>query len=286
MGKDNLVHYYADKVLSGNQHVVLTVLGGAGSGKSMWAGGLIIGLANYMGKRLKRDPRTLFNFTDNLACINLDRVQAIMNDPQEYNILWLDDIAVALNSRTFYKASNIDFNDILQTFRPNKNIVILTTQYSFLLDKVPRTLSHYQVEMTHKIFETHNLPLNASKVCEVQYKHRTNETWYPFLQDETGRYVQYVSYKAPDVFQQEYDRIRNLEFKRMLELKKQIREDREREKEPKEKQPSIKERILELRRDWNANVDDCQNKYPSKKGIPQTYWIAKGINPQTARGIS
>lgn len=282
MGKDNLVHYFADKVLSGNQHVVLTVLGGAGSGKSMFAGGLIIGLANYMGERLNSDPRTLFNFNDNLACINLDRVQAIMNDPKEYNIIWLDDIAVALNSRTFYKASNIDFNDILQTFRPNKNIVILTTQYSFLLDKVPRTLSHYQVEMTHKIFETHRgIPLTASKVHEVQYKHRTNETWYPFLQDDFGRYVQHITFKVPDIFLNEYDKIRANEFKRLIELKKKAREEKNKPEEP-----TIKEKILEGRRDYEANVDNCQSKYPSKKGIPKDYWISKGINPQSARTIT
>ncbi len=282
MGKDNLVHFFAEKVLSGNQHVVLTVLGGAGSGKSMFAGGLIIGLANYMGERLKRDPRTLFNFTDNLACINLDRVQAIMNDPKEYNIIWLDDIAVALNSRTFYKASNIDFNDILQTFRPNKNIVILTTQYSFLLDKVPRTLSHFQVEMTHKIFETHRgIPLTASKVHEIQYKHRTKETWYPFLQDEFGRYVQHITFKVPDVFLDEYDKIRANEFKRLIELKKKAREE-----QYKPKEPSKKERILELRRDYEANVDECQTKHPNKgRGIPKSYWKENNIDPSYATNI-
>lgn len=282
MGKDNLVHYFADKVLSGNQHVVLTVLGGAGTGKSMFAGGLIIGLANYMGEQLNRDPRTLFNFTDNLACINLDRVQAIMNDPKEYNIIWLDDIAVALNSRTFYKASNIDFNDILQTFRPNKNIVILTTQYSFLLDKVPRTLSHYQVEMTHKIFETHRgIPLTASKVHEVQYKHRTHETWYPFLQDDFGRYVQHITFKVPDIFLNEYDKIRANEFKRLIELKKKAREEKNKPEEP-----SKKDRILELRRDYAANVDDCQIKHPNKgRGIPKSYWKENSIDPSYATNV-
>lgn len=224
MGKENLAHFFADKVLSGNQHVVLTVLGGAGQGKSMFGGGLIINLANYMGERLNRDPRSLFNFKDNLACINLDRVEAVMNNSKEFSINWLDDIAVALNARTFYKMSNIDFNDILQTFRPNKNITVLTTQYAFLLDKVPRTLSHFQVEMTHKLFETHHIPLTASKVSEVVYKHRSGDTWYPFLQDETGRFAQYITPKVPDVFLDEYDRIRDFEYKRMIQLKKEAKQ--------------------------------------------------------------
>ena len=251
MHEDNLVHFFASKVLKGNQHVVINVYGGAGKGKSMFAGGLVIGLANYMGMKLNRDPRTLFNFKDNLACINLDRVQTVMEDPKEYNIIWLDDIGVALNSRKFYKIANMDFNDILQTFRPNKNILIVTTQYESLVDAVIRKLAHYHVEMTHKLFELYDIPLGACKVSEVQVKHKTGEVWYPFLQDANYKYVQYVNQKVPDVFINEYDRIRREEFNRMLQMKRDAKEESIKDNKPK---ISIKERALELYRDWNAGV--------------------------------
>lgn len=281
MVKENLVHFLANKVLSGNQHVVLNVYGSAGTGKSMFAGGLIVGLANYMGDRLHRDPRTLFNFSGNLACINLDRVQAVMEDPKEYNILWLDDIGVALNSRKFYKIENMDFNDILQTFRPNKNIVIVTTQQQSLIDAVIRKLAHFHVEMTHKLFETHHIPMTACKFKQVDYKHTEDKTYYPFLQDDNGRYVYHLCPKCPDEFLIEYDRIRADEFKRMLQMKRDAK-NADKEKDT----PSMKQRILELKRDWHANVDNCQIKYPSKRGIPKEYWITNGINPDTARKTS
>jgi len=69
---------------------------------------------------------------------------------------------------------------------------------------------------------------------------------------------------------------------RIEELRKKAREDKERAKEPKEERITEKERILELRRDYESNVDNCQIEYPSKKGIPKGYWIDNGINPKTA----
>jgi hypothetical protein len=252
MYEDNLVRFYANKVLNGNQHVVIKILGGAGQGKSMLAGSLIIGLANYMGEKLNRDPRTLFNFKKNFACINLDKVQGVMEDPEEYNILWLDDIGVALNSRKFYKVGNMDFNDILQTFRPNKNILIVTTQYDSLIDAVIRKIAGYHIEMTHKLFDMYdNVPLTGLKVSEVKVQHKTGDVWYPFLQDKNYRYVQYVNQRAPDVFVTEYDRLRALEFRRMLDMKKEAKE----EQKIKDAPPlTVKDRAIELHRDLVAGV--------------------------------
>lgn len=253
MYEGNLVHFFANKVLRGNQHVVINVYGSAGKGKSMFAAGLILGLANYMGEQLNRDPRSLFTFKNNLACINLDRVQAVMEDPKEYNLIWLDDIGVALNSRKFYKIENMDFNDILQTFRPNKNIVIVTTQYESLIDAVIRKLAHYHVEMTHKLFELHGIPLTACKVSEILVKQKSKEIWYPFLQDPHYKYVQFVNEKVPEPFMTEYDRIRKEEFTRMLKLKKEATAKAKQDKEQQPKQ-TVKERVMELKRDYDAGV--------------------------------
>lgn len=258
MGKENLAHFLVDKVVGKNQHVLLSAFGGAGTGKSMFAGALIIGMANYLGKRLKRDPREFFNYKDNLACINLDRVEAVMNAPSEYGILWLDDVGIALNARKFYKESSMDFNDILQSFRPNKNIVVLTTQYGFLIDRVPRTLSHYHVELTHKLFDTHNVPLSACKVFEVQHKQRSNETWYPFLRDDNGRYVQFVINKCPDVFLNEYDKIRSEEFKRMLQKKKETQEVQKSPKDPKQLKKQLIPFITKMVNSGKTLKESCE----------------------------
>jgi len=259
--KENLSHFFANIVLSGNQHAVINVVGETGSGKSSLVGGLIIGIANYMGQRLNRDPRTLFNFKDNLACINLDRVQKVMENPKEYNIIWLDDMGVALNARKFYSIDNMDFNDVLQTFRPNRNIVIVTEPIDSLIDKVIRKIAHYHIELTHKLFETHHIPLTACKAKKIQHKHIQDDTWYPFLQDDDGRYVQHIALKTPDVFIDEYDRIRGEEYKRMLAMKRQDRK----EKETKANKPTNREKAVEAYRDWKAGVyekleDACIDK--------------------------
>ena len=259
--KENLSHYFSNIVLSGNQHVVINVVGETGSGKSSFAGGLIIGMANYMGQRLNRDPRTLFNFQDNLACINLDRVQKVMEDPKEYNIIWLDDMGIALNSRKFYTLDNMDFNDVLQSFRPNRNIVVITEPQESLIDKVIRKIAHYHIELTNKLFETHNIPMTACKAKKIQYKHIQDDTYHPFLQDENGRYVRHLTLKTPDVFLNEYDRIRGEEYKRMLTMKRQDRK----EKETKANKPTNREKAIEAYRDWKAGIyerleDACIDK--------------------------
>ena len=271
--KENLSHYFSNIVLSGNQHVVINVVGETGSGKSSFAGGLIIGMANYMGQRLNRDPRTLFNFKDNLACINLDRVQKVMEDPQEYNIIWLDDMGIALNSRKFYTLDNMDFNDVLQSFRPNRNIVVITEPQESLIDKVIRRIAHYHIELTHKLFETHHIPMTACKAKKIQYKHTQDDTWYPFLQDETGRYVQHLTPKTPEVFLNEYDRIRGEEYKRMLTMKRQDRKEKQ-DKLDNPKQTE-KERCHELQRDIEAGMFEGKTEKEACK--------IRGINVGTYR---
>lgn len=271
-GKDNLVEYFGNIVLRGNQHAVINVVGSTGSGKSSFAGGLIIGLANYLGEKLDRDPREFFNFKRNLACMNLDRVQEVMADPDEYNLIWLDDMGPALNSRKFYTIQNMDFNDVLQTFRPNRNILIITEPQESLIDKVIRKIAHYHVELTHKLFETHNIPMTACKVKKIEYKHTQDQTWYPYLQDDTGRYVQYITPKAPDIFLTEYDKIRKEEYNRMLQMKKDAKEENKIQNKPK---ITIKEMCHELQRDITAGMFEGKSEKQACK--------ERGINHGTYR---
>ena len=84
----------------------------------------------------------------------------------------------------------------------------------------------------------------------------------------------YVS--TNDIFLNEYDRIRTEEFKRMIDLKKKMRVEKELTK-PK----TDKEQILEKKRDWDANVDDIQSKYNSIYK-----WLKdEGYNVNSARNV-
>ena len=127
-----------------NQHAIIMVVGAAGKGKSWAAIALARGVAVRVAEILGGKPEDYFNFEETFATISKEQVKRVMKDPKPHTILVIDDAAAkAMNARNYKDQDNIDFNSELTTFRPNHNLVILTTQAGFLIDKVPRSLCHF-----------------------------------------------------------------------------------------------------------------------------------------------
>lgn len=221
---ESLAEYFAEKITSkGNQHIILRIVGSAGTGKS-WAGiELAIEVSKCIAEIKGGIPEDYYSFDRDLAIMGQSEVKRVMENPGKYHILHLDDVGVAWNARRFNNNFNIDMNDIIQTFRPNNNLVIMTMQSGFLVDKVPRSLAHYEIEMEQAHFDE---GFTIAKVNRIVMKHKTGDIHYPYLYIDGCRYKRHVFECPPKEWTDRYE----IERARQLELLKQS---------PEEQQPDV-----------------------------------------------
>ncbi len=210
---DSLSDYFARIITSPhNQHAIVKIVGLAGMGKS-WAG---IQLATETAKCIAEKKggtwEDYFNFDKCLACMSTSEIDRVMKKPDKYNVLFLDDIGVPLNSRKWQSDTNIKFNNIIQTFRPNHNLVIMTMQAGFLIDKVPRTIAGFEIEMINQNFD---MGITIAKVNQVVMKHKTGKIHYPYICLDGLKYKRYIFEIPPKDVTDRYERIRNEQLDRM-----------------------------------------------------------------------
>lgn len=241
-----------------NQHVTTMTVGKTGSGKSN--ANLSIGytyackVADIMGGEWE----DYFNL-DHIGIITREEIFKVMQINTKYAYLMLDDIGVGWNARKWQDDFNNILNDILQTFRTDNTALSLTLPNSFLIDKVPRSLIHYFIEMDIPVFDK---GFTIAKVFEVVMKPRQNKVYmmYPRAKE---KYVRYAFPKAPDAITVPYEERRiqiakDLKDQRLddfrLKMERMAGEDTETE-------PRVtkKDRVLELMRDVDAGI------YPSFK---------------------
>lgn len=138
-----------------------------------------------------------------------------MSSPEKYNILHLDDIGVGWNARKYKDDFNIFLNDVIQTFRPQNNLVLMTLQSGFLIDKVPRALAHYEIEMESANFEE---GFTIAKVNRIVLKHKTGDIHYPYIFINGTKYVRHIFEKPDEKLMAEYEWIRAEQLKKLKSL--------------------------------------------------------------------
>lgn len=216
---EELATFLAKRITSKhNQHAIVLFVGSAGKGKSWAAVALARGVARRVAEMLRKgEPEDYFNFKDTFATISKDEVKRVMTKPKKHAILLLDDVAAeAMNARKFRERDNIDFNSILTTFRPNHNLVIMTTQAGFLIDVVPRSLSHMIIEMEQAYFD---YGFTIAKVKEVVYDHHHGELHFPYIQAGGQKYIRHIFHAPPTEVMDEYERMREAQLNRLKEEK-------------------------------------------------------------------
>jgi glutaredoxin len=239
----SLAEYLAD-IITGqhNQHCIIRFTGVAGTGKSWAAVDLAREVAEIVSERKGGTAQDYYSFERDLAVMSKEDITRIMGNPGKYHILHLDDVGVPVNARHYQSNFNIDFNDIIQTFRPNNNLVIMTMQAAFLIDKVPRTLAGIEIEMESANFDE---GFTVAKVQKIVLKHKTGKIHYPYLVIDGIKYVRHIFEAPPKELMEEYERIRAMKLKAMNEPAPVL------EVQPK---LTIKERVQEIHRDFEAGV--------------------------------
>jgi len=261
---DSLAEYLAEIILSRhNQHCIVRIVGIAGTGKSWGAVDLAVEVSKVVAEKKGGKPEDYYNFEKHIAVMDKDDITRIMNNPGQYHIIHLDDIGVPVNARNYKSKFNIDFNDVIQTFRPNHNLVIMTMQSGFLVDKVPRALAHYEIEMESANFDE---GYTIAKVNRIVLKHKTGKIYYPYIFLNGVKYVRHVFEMQSLKLMNEYERIRSIKLQKLKEKK----EKEEQECNKKEHVKTLAETKFELKRDMEAGVYEGLNLKQICK--------AKGIN--------
>lgn len=238
-----------------NQHITGLMVGRTGAGKSSFIIRLGYDTAIRVAEKMGGEWEDYFNI-DNIGIITREEIYRVMNISKKYSFLMLDDIGVGWNARKWQDDFNNILNDILQTFRTDNTALTLTLPDSFLIDKVPRSLVHYFMEMDLSIFEK---GVTTAKVLEVVRKPRSGKIFHQYPQYHGKKYVRYVAKQAPAELMEAYEEKRNqiardLKAERLedfrIKMEKLIAQD---DVDP---SPKItkKDRVLELARDVEAGV--------------------------------
>ena len=157
-----------------NQHAIVMIVGKTGEGKSR--AGLFIGyrVAVYLAKQLGGHWRDYFD-SENIAVMTTEEVIRVMKANSPKKVIILDDIGAAWNSRDWNSKGNKILNRIIMTFRNKNNLLILTLPDSFILDKVPRNLLHYHIEMYKQDYDQGS---SIYKLFRVLRRYRTGKTYF------------------------------------------------------------------------------------------------------------
>lgn len=241
---ENLAEYFANIITSKhNQHCQIRFVGKAGMSKSTSAIELGMGVAEEVAKIKGGSASDYFSFEKDLAVMSTDEVERVMNNPGKYHVILLDDIATAVGARDFQKNSNKELAKIIQTFRPNNNLVIETLQASFLVDKIFRLLAHYEIEMESTNFD---MGYAIGKVQEIVYKHKTDEIHYPYIFIDGKRYVRHIFQSPPKEIMDRYEAERAKQLAKIME--------KQPENTPENNKIYVKDTVLKLHNDWKNGL--------------------------------
>lgn len=241
-----------------NQHVTTMTVGKTGSGKSNMNLAVGYAYACKVADKMGGSWEDYFNL-DNIGIITREEIYRVMKIEKKYSYLMLDDIGVGWNARKWQDDFNNILNDILQTFRTDNTALAVTLPDSFLIDKVPRSMVHFFIEMDMPIFDK---GITIAKVFETVRKPRQSKTYFMYPRAET-KFVRYAFPLAPAELVEAYEEKRSqisteLKNDRLedFRLKMESLHNSEDEQKPK---VTKKDRVLELMRDVDAGV------YPSFK---------------------
>lgn len=193
-----------------NDQATILINGNRGSGKSFLGLDIATKTAQEIAKIKGGNPSKYFSL-DNVAIIKLDRVLDVMGNLTQYGIYFLDDIGVGYSAREWRSDKNIRMNKIIQTFRTDNVLTLLSVPDKGLIDKVPREMVDKYIE-TNKGSNIYSQGLNIVKVFNIEKLLRDNKMLeiLPVVEhkNQMHQYARYVTRRPPPDLTQEYERQR------------------------------------------------------------------------------
>ena len=178
-----------------NQHDTAIIVGDKGSGKSWAAIRIAYEVSVEVAKIKGGKPDDYFTF-ENIAIITKDEVLRVLKTRMnQYSVVIFDDIGVGWSNRDFATKFNKVMNGIYQTFRTRNVFLIMTVPDPTYIDKLPRLMLHYQMEVVDSYFHKGFVEV---KVKESKKIIHMNKNIYPYVTRNGSRYPRHVILTAPD----------------------------------------------------------------------------------------
>lgn len=186
-----------------NQHCLMAIIGRTGSGKSSAAIQIAYETAKYMSElnNHEHEPDYYFNI-DHVAIITEDEIIRVMKDTKKQGIYILDDIGVGYNARLWQSKANIIMNNIIQTFRTQNNLLILTVPDDEYIDKVPRNSLRYRIDMKDANFD---MGYSLGSMQELKRNYKTKKNIFPYPTSNGSKYVRVMFNRPPNHIANEYE---------------------------------------------------------------------------------
>ena len=194
-----------------NQDARIITVGTQGKGKS-WLN-LTLGyaiareIARIQNKKKGNDAVWSDYFgMGNIVVMDDSKVKEVLSDVKQYGIYSFDDIGIAWNAREAMSKGNKMLNDVFQVFRTENTVVMMSIISDFLIDKVPRNLVTYQIEMDMSLFDYRWVFPKVFYVVGKPREH-TPHYRYPRTSNNIG-VVRFAAPAPPKFLSEEYDVVR------------------------------------------------------------------------------
>lgn len=204
-----------DRICGGhNQNAIVIVDGKTGSGKSLASLRLAFDCSLLFAEKLGGHPTDYFNL-DHIAILTADEAIRITENIKQFGIYILDDAGSEMfNCRNFMSDQNEMMSKLLQTFRTNNNLLIMSSPDKGFIDKVGRILMHYKISMSMAFFNKGFTLGKISTVKRISTKDYGSNL-YPFLRMH-GVVFNYCAFRLPP------DSLRKAYEKRRKEIERQM----------------------------------------------------------------
>jgi len=141
-----------------NQDARIITVGTQGKGKSLLNITLGYAIAREIARIQNKKKGNNTSWRDyfgmeNIVIMDDSKVKEVLSDVKQYGIYSFDDIGIAWNAREAMSKGNKLLNDVFQVFRTENTVVMMSIISDFLIDKVPRNLVTYQIEMDMSLFD-------------------------------------------------------------------------------------------------------------------------------------
>jgi len=186
----------ADKICGGHkQHLIVLAEGKTGSGKSYATLRLAFDCSLLFAKRLGGRPEDYFTL-NNVGILTGEETLRIAKNIKPHGIYILDDAgAEGLSSRKWQSEQNEVMTKLLQTFRTNENLLIMSSPDKSFVDKIARTLIHYKITMAQAHFDK-GFTLGKLSMVRKIYTKDGSTNLYPFIRMH-GMVINYVKFILP-----------------------------------------------------------------------------------------
>jgi hypothetical protein len=288
-----LAWFIAQRVTDPDMELDCTIMitGRKGSGKSLFSVGLGYEIAKEIA--LKKFRKQLMELPtgarmkkwEELASkyFNMDHVKSVDKEGTmemfsgdvimtENAILLCDDVSIAANSRNSMTQQNKAISQIMTVSRPYRNVVILNTVYSTLVDKTARNFSDIVIEL---LGVNKKRKQSIAKCYLYSVNQNTGKEYKKFFRFNGKRIIYWVSKLPPKHLRDAYKQLRMDKTKELIEGFGQEQVDRrekgtKRAKHADEIINTYKDQVIELY-EQGGSIKECVRISPDLS----EYWVNK-----------